>query len=212
MHVLLYKSIRKSTGKLWQLAQLAPCAYNVRFGLLFLHMSIWPVMMEALFFTVATATVSVCGLSFDGGGDATAPRSFSCGQSKATCPGWPHVQHTRRSPRLWYTRAGEVTLQMANPAAVEASSRRPVASSRLVFGHGQNSNLFLQFRNLFPEFLNSPASTTAADCVWSLSIAIKSRAHSTALSSNFASSKALSCLLTTRELPLPLAGVARGLW
>ena len=161
---------------------------------------------------MATATVSVCGLSFDGGGDATAPPLVFLWAIKsyvprlATCPTYSAFS------RLWYTRAGEVTLQMANPAAVEAPSRRPVASSRLVFGHGQNSNLFRQFRNLFPEFLNSPASTTAADCVWSLSIAIKSRAHSTALSSNFASSKALSCLLTTRELPLPLAGVARGLW
>ena len=131
MHVLLYKSIRKSTGKLWQLAQLAPCAYNVRFGLLFLHMSIWPVMMEALFFTVATATVSVCGLSFDGGGDATAPRSFSCGQSKATCPGWPHVQHTRRSPACGIRGLGKSRCRWPTPRQLK--HRLGVRLPRLVW-------------------------------------------------------------------------------
>ena len=65
----------------------------------------------------------------------------------ATCPTYSAFSC------LWSTQAGAVTLQMAHPAAVEASFWHPVASSSLIFRHCQKSNLFRQFRNLLPEFL-----------------------------------------------------------
>ena len=135
--------------------------------------------------------------------DATAPRSFSCGQSKATCPGRPHVQHTRRSPACGLRGLGQSRCRW--PTTRQLKHRLGVRLPRLVsFFDMVRTTCSVSSEICFLSSCTSPASTTAGDCVWSLSIAINSRARSTALSSDFASSEALSCLLTAREVPLEI--------
>ena len=115
----------------------------------------------------------------------------------ATCPTYSALS------RLWSTRAGAVTLQMAYHAALK--HRLGVRLPRLVsFFDMVRTTCSVSSEICFLSSCTSPASTTAGDCVWSLSIAINSRARSTALSSDFASSEALSCLLTAREVPLEI--------